>query len=691
MKKSCLKISVVFALVIAFSFTGCHKNEEVPVTENQEIEEQVQNQDIVEPVEIETPEVIEKVKLPLESVKKYVPVNVEDIDTSEFTDWIPDGFYAVGTYIVPKEGVSVKIYAGARADDERCYGEFSEGEIAVIEDIYKYYKKDVWQPYFWYQICVLSTGMEGWIKVQYGADEFRYSCDEKDFDKDNYTIHSINADIEVTRKTGTINQSQGGNSQYNSIAVSPSGDEFATKINNTIYLYDAGSDTEKAVIESGDDVRIEKRTKCVYSRNGDTLFIVNAYGEVYSYLIETKELKKIFQFTFDDGSLDSLGDIYISPDDRFIFAEIEIRWNGRGDTLPFVYDRKLEKQQVFDIRSESHQDAVCGRFSEFIFTQTNDVYASAGNYYGNEVFLHFYVDSDDELKVEQYECDEDLNLLAKNPVGDEFISFENNSGIFQKSDLTGKETKKQLIKFSSQNTSYPIPYFSCVNSEGTLAVFKYVTENNYENLAIYSLSTLNLLGVIKHEVDENNELSINEFSGNNLIVEGKGSQKYDVYTLNIEEREDQFVFSVPYDEKIENLSYSWDWYSGGFTFYGYWERFEGISEGPGGAYYSMRVAFYPNGFYKITSRGDIEDFWILGTVYGTYEMDWPNLRLFTATQQYGGDYEHEFDFSDFYDLPIVKENMEDTRESIEMTYIEELKKWHNTDVTMPFSPDFTAR
>lgn len=691
MKKSYLRIRLVFVLVFACSLIGCHKKEEavVPVTENQE-EENDFDQDIFVPIDKIMPDNIQESYVPIKIVKKIVPEELENIDTSEFTDQIPDGFYAAGTYIVPKEGVSVKIYAGARADDERCYGEFSAGEIAVIEDFYEYYKKDVWQPYFWYQICVLSTGIEGWIKVQYGADEFRYSCVGNDFDKDSYTIHSINADIEVTRKTGTINQPQVGYRSYNSIAVSPSGEEFAIKIGTTIYLYDAGSDTEKAVIESGDDIRIEKYTKCVYSKNGDTLFIVNADGEIYSYFIETKELKKIFQFTFDDGSLDSLGDIYISPDDRFIFAKIEISWNSRGDTLPFVYDRKLKKQQVFDIRSAYHRDAVFNHFSEFIFTQTNDVYTSANNYYGDTAFLHFYVDSDDELKVEQYERDEQLQLLAKNPVGDELISFDDDLGIFQKSDVTGNIKEKQLIKFFSQNILHPIPWLCCVNSEGTLAVFEYITGEKYDYLAIYSLSTLNLLGVIKHEVDEKNELVIDEFSGNNLIVSGKGSQTYNVYTLNIEEKENQFDFLVPYDENLEDLSYSYSMYRG-FKFYSDFERVYDGEYGPMGTYYSMHVEFYPNGFYKIYSQGSVEDFWTLGSICGTYEMDWPNLRLFTATQQYGGDYEHEFDSSDFYGLPIVQENLEDTRESIEMTFIEGLKDWPNTDVEMPVSPDFTAR
>ena len=184
MKKSYLRIKVVFALVIAGSLIGCHKKEEVvvPVTENRVAEENDFDQDIFVPIDKINPDNIHESYVPNKIVKKFVPEELDNIDTSEFTDQIPDGFYAVGTYIVPKEGVSVKIYAGARADDERCYGEFSAGEIAVIEDFYEYYKKDVWQPYFWYQICVLSTGIEGWIKVQYGADEFRYSCVGNDFE-----------------------------------------------------------------------------------------------------------------------------------------------------------------------------------------------------------------------------------------------------------------------------------------------------------------------------------------------------------------------------------------------------------------------------------------------------------------------------------------------------------------------------
>lgn len=43
------------------------------------------------------------------------------------------------------------------------------------------------------------------------------------------------------------------------------------------------------------------------------------------------------------------------------------------------------------------------------------------------------------------------------------------------------------------------PYFGSINSDGTMAAFKYYTEDGYENIAIYSISSLNLLCLIKNK------------------------------------------------------------------------------------------------------------------------------------------------------------------------------------------------
>lgn len=611
-----------------------------------------------ESIEIQTNEKQgEKVYTPIESVKKLMPEDITNLNVLNFVEDMPLGFYAAGTYISARSEEPDKIYAGPRQDDERYYGEFKSGDIAVIENFYEYSGRNIKTDYVWYQICVLSTGMEGWIKVNKNENKYLYSY--KGNTDNNFTISTINADIKITKKTGSIEYNNSGYGDYDSIAFNDGGNEFIVNIDGRLYLYDVGSSVEKAVIMSDENIDIEEHTECAYSKNGKTIYIVNSEGNIYSYSIDKKKLKKLFQFTFDKGSYYYPWKIYVSPDERFIYTQSSVLWNNREDAMAFVYDRKLKKQYVFDIRNSKRPDSVCGEFSNFVFDENSDAYASTFSFgYGGLVFVHFYLDKNDELKYEQFEDDLGTgSSLCYNPEQKAIISAYNM--MMTKNNTKGKTLETKYAFFGVPKNIYADN--CCISSDGTKAAYFYCSDEGYENIAIYSTSSMNLLGVITDE--DGDGIDIQRFEGNTLIVHGKNKKQYTAYVMDINEKEKQFDFSVPYDEKLDEL----------FGKYRQFEFFgesvgEGIPEGPGGVWESMNVSFFPNGFYLITSESCIEDSWINGYAYGTYEVNWPKFTLFSSTSRYNGFDEHEFNESDFHYLNIVTSDFEDTKASFNMEY-----------------------
>ena len=115
-----------------------------------------------------------------------------------------------------------------------------------------------------------------------------------------------------------------------------------------------------------------------------------------------------------------------------------------------------------------------------------------------------------------------------------------------------------------------------------------------------------------------------------------------------------------------------------YTNYEFFDSFDSndfgfMDGGPMGVYSCMRVQFYPNGFYKVTTEKWTEDSEILGTVYGTYEMNWPYLNLFTATQRYGGEHYSYYNPEHFYGLPLVSKDLDDTTMSVQIRFDYDLK------------------
>lgn len=237
---------------------------------------------------------------------------------------------------------------------------------------------------------------------------------------------------------------------YDSIAVNPSGNEFIMNIDRKLYRYDIGSSSEKTVIESGDAIEIDKQTGCAYARNGKTIYIVTRDGNIYSYSIETEKLNKIFTFTFGEGDYYCPVKIYISPDERFIFTQSSVHWYSREDSLVFVYDRRLNKQYVFAVRTKKHPYDICGEVSNFIIDENNNAYASTfSSGIGESVLVHFYVDSDNALKCEQYEPGIG-NVICFNPTEDGLIACNDLRGIFVKTDKEGNITGKNLCPLQHQ-------------------------------------------------------------------------------------------------------------------------------------------------------------------------------------------------------------------------------------------------
>ena len=668
-----MKKFLIFLILVLCLPIGCKKKESiVPVPSTSDTEE---NGDAVEKRDSDSEDMVEVaepiITEPIECVKKHVPRNSINIDDYDFTETVPRGFFAAGTYIIPKDDVSVKIYAGAREDGARYYGYFSSGDIAVIENVYEYSVDNDKTDFVWLQICVLSTGMEGWIKVNEREKKFKYSCKESDFKKSSYTVHSINADIQVKKKTGVIeHDNYGGYGDYKAVAVNPNGDELVIAIGDNLYIYDIGSSEEKKVIESDDDISIDKYVACAYSKDGRTIYIVDSDGNLYKYSKEEEKATKIHTFTFDDGYFYYPSEVYISPDERFVYTQSSIEWNNREDAMVFVFDQKLNKQYVFDIRSRRRPDTVCDIFSNLTFAENNDAYVSTFDFsYGNKVLVHFYVDSNDELKAEQYEPGIE-NTICYDPSGDGLIAIDDSKNMFIKYDKNGNEKKKKYIQFEAPDQVYP--YSCCLNTNGKLVAFEYHMDKEYSYIAIYSLSTLNMLGIIKNTEDYEDGLEIMEFSGNTLIVKGNGENEYNAYNLDISEREDQFDFSVPYSSELEELC------DDDYTNYEFFDSFDSndfgfMDGGPMGVYSCMRVQFYPNGFYKVTTEKWTEDSEILGTVYGTYEMNWPYLNLFTATQRYGGEHYSYYNPEHFYGLPLVSKDLDDTTMSVQMRFDYDLK------------------
>lgn len=600
----------------------------------------------------------EKRFAPKESVKKFVPEDIQNIDTSSFIEKMPMSYCAAGTFIVAKEDVSVKIYAGARADDERYYGDFTGGEIAVIENFYEYCDCGIDPGSVWYQICVLSSGLEGWIRVSTNENNFLYSCDETVLYKDSYTIKTINADIGVHSTETSLEYGGSKNRIYDSVAMSPLGDEYIVNVNGWLVRYDKGSSTAKLKLFEDENLNADKKTECAYSPDGKTIYIVNEKGELYSHSVEKGETKKIYAFTFDKGYYDYPWKVYVSPDERFIYAVSSIEWSSREDAMIFVYDRKQKKQFVLDVRKNSYSDRPLGQFSNIIFDENGDAYASTFAWgTGESAFIRIYLNHSEEIVYEVI-GDGIGQTISYNYSKKEIYSIQDSSGLIKTYDKKGNLKASKWLPFG--NTEDIFPSLIAINESGTLAAFRYYINDSDYFLAIYSLVSQNLLGVIKH--DGSSGFNFETFSVNSLYCGSTNSDSYVVYDFDINEKEVQFDFSPAYDENLEELC--GDNYTD-YEFYGYNDE---------RMYYYMKVKFYPNGFYRITSEAMFYDSEVLGKLYGTYEMNWPDLKLFTATRRLDG-WHHPYESSDFFGLNLINYNYDDITESLDMRYDYDLK--HN--------------